>query len=104
MHVTALELFLVVIAAFVIFGPKKLPKRQPKQPAIKPIKAPRERAMVRPMQPLAVEQMRRNNAAAMAPSPLKLRAAQQPLTLADEQPRFVTGKAEASLLPHEMPH
>ncbi|MBJ7353641.1 MAG: hypothetical protein JHC98_02355 [Thermoleophilaceae bacterium] len=99
MHITSLEIILAVVAVFVIFGPKELPRRN-KKPA--PIKiTQRERA---PYVPKAPSQY----AAGRAPSPLQLRAAERPLRVArgesvkDERPQFAAGDSDASPLPHEL--
>lgn len=99
MHVTSLEIILAVVAVFVVFGPKELPRRGKKPEAIKVTE--RERAPI-------VQRMPSQYAAGRAPSPLQLRAAERPMRVArgesvkDERPQFATGERDASPLPHEM--
>jgi hypothetical protein len=99
MHVTSLEIVLAVVAVFVIFGPKELPRREKKPEAIKVTE--RERAPSLPSLPS-------HYAAGRAPSPLQLRAAERPMRVAigesvkGERPQFATGDGEGSPLPHEL--
>lgn len=99
MHVTSLEIILAVVAVFVIFGPKELPRRHKKSAAVKV--AERERVPI-------VQRVPSQYAAGRAPSPLQLRAAERPLRVArgesikDERPQFAAGDSDASPLPHEM--
>ena len=85
MQVTSLEIVLAVVAVFVVFGPKELPRRNKKPTPIKVEQ--RERATYVPPAPSQY-------AAGRAPSPLQLRAA--------ERPQFAAGDLEGSPLPHEL--
>jgi hypothetical protein len=100
MHVTSLEIILAVVAVFVVFGPKELPRRHNKTTAVKVPQ--KERA------PYAYQQrVPARYAAGRAPSPLKLRAAETPVHLNTEppqreRPQFATGDSDAAPLPHEL--
>lgn len=98
MHVTSLEIILAVVAVFVVFGPKELPRRNKKPAAIKV--AQRERAPI-------VQRIPPQYAAGRAPSPLQLRAAERPMrapgqVVASERPQFAAGDLDGSPLPHEL--
>ena len=98
MHITSLEIILAVVAVFVVFGPKELPRRDKKPQTIKV--AQRERA------PL-VQRMPSQYAAGRAPSPMQMRAAQDPMRApgqlgATERPQFAEGDRDGSPLPHEL--
>ena len=104
MHVSTLYFVIAVVALLAIFGPK--PWRRQKDatvPTPGTIKLPKERAMARPMQPLAIEEMRVANGAARAPSPLRLRDAVEELPPINPKTQYAEGSREGSLLPHEMP-
>jgi hypothetical protein len=98
MHVTSLEIILAVVAVFVVFGPKELPKRNRRPEAIK-IKNV-ERAPIDLRGPSEY-------AAGRAPSPLQLRAAENPMrspgqVSASKRPQFAAGDRDGSPLPHEL--
>lgn len=102
MHVTSLEIILAVVAVFIVFGPKRLPERQPKEKAIK---AQKERVNVRPAPPVQPAVAPFTYAAGRAPSPLQLRAAERPLRPYGQdqtRPQFASKDVEGSPLPHEM--
>lgn len=108
MDVTPLHIILAVVAVFLIFGPKRLPKREPKAQSTKSIKVARERANARPAQPILPSgpTFGPNYAAGRAPSPLQLRAAERPLPPLGQpegaRPQFSKTDTEGSPLPHEM--
>ncbi|MGH2958747.1 MAG: hypothetical protein ACRDKE_04020 [Solirubrobacterales bacterium] len=98
MEIGSLEIILAVVAVFVIFGPKELPRRSKKPEAIKVKQVERV--------PL-VERMPAQYAAGRAPSPLQLRAAERPLrspgqSMDNERPQFASGDRDGSPLPHEL--
>lgn len=104
MHISTLYFVIAVVALLVIFGPK--PRRRQQNttvPTPGTIKMPKERAMARPMQPLAIEEMRVANGASRAPSPLQLRDPIEPLPPINPKTQYAEGGREGSLLPHEMP-
>lgn len=98
MEIGSLEIILAVVAVFVVFGPKELPRRHKKPQAVK----------VKPVErvPL-VERMPSQHAAGRAPSPLQLRAAERPMRMdgradPNQRPQFASGDRDASPLPHEL--
>lgn len=98
MEIGSLEIILAVVAVFVVFGPKELPRRNKKPAAIKVKQV--ERASLVPRLPSQY-------AAGRAPSPLQLRSAERPMrdtvqTASDGRPRFASGDPDGSPLPHEM--
>lgn len=98
MEIGSLEIILAVVAVFVVFGPKELPRRGKKPKAIKVKHV--ERAALVPRMPSQF-------AAGRAPSPLQLRAAERPMrtpgqAASGETPRFASGERDGSPLPHEM--
>lgn len=103
MQVTELEIILAVVAVFIVFGPKKLPKRQKREQAIK---VEKERVNVRPAPPVQPAVAPFTYAAGRAPSPLQLRAAERPLPAYGQtdqtRPQFANKDVEGSPLPHEM--
>jgi hypothetical protein len=98
MHVTPLELGLVVVAACVFFGPKRLPKLSAANSAA--IANAKVSNQAKPLVPAYY-------AAARAPSPLSMRFASSPRDVAPEyQFAFVdasspTPKLQPAPLPHE---
>jgi hypothetical protein len=105
MHITSLEIILAVVAVFVIFGPKRLPKRSPKR---RPVKLEKERVPVRSLSHIpAVSPLpltaHHSYAAGRAPSPVGQRTVEQPPRVGIDRPQFASGDAQASPLPHEMP-
>jgi hypothetical protein len=97
MHVTSLEIILAVVAVFLVFGPKELPRREKKQ--VVKVKQ-REWADYNAPVPGPSQY-----AAGRAPSPLQLRAAEKPLQLGEldkKRPQFAAGDRDASPLPHEL--
>lgn len=99
MNVTWLEIVLAVVAVFIVFGPKRMPRRSR---APKAIKAPKERAPLRDLghiQPPVPHEY----AAGRAPSPLRLRPAEQPMPVPGRVAQFANGEREGSPLPHELP-
>jgi hypothetical protein len=100
MHITSLEIILAVVAVFVVFGPKELPRREKKPSAIKVAQKERAPYVYEPKVPSQY-------AAGRAPSPLQLRAAEKPMvmntaTINRERPQFADGDRDASPLPHEL--
>lgn len=98
MEIGSLEIILAVVAVFVVFGPKELPRRDKKPEAIKVKQV--ERA------PL-VRRMPSQHAAGRAPSPLQLRAAERPMRAPGQaapvdRPQFAAGDRDGSPLPHEL--
>lgn len=98
MEIGSLEIILAVIAVFVVFGPKELPRRNKKPEAIKVEQVERV--------PL-VQRMPSQHAAGRAPSPLQLRAAERPMRtpgqpVQNERPQFASGERDGSPLPHEL--
>ena len=98
MQITSLEIILAVVAVFVVFGPKELPRRNKKPQPMKV--AQRERAPI-------VHRMPSQYAAGRAPSPLQLRPAADPMRAtgqdaASERPQFAAGDRDGSPLPHEL--
>jgi hypothetical protein len=98
MHVTSLEIILAVVAVFIVFGPKDLPRRKRQTEAVKLDR--RERAPIVPRLPSQF-------AAGRAPSPLQVRSFDAPHQTREasadaDRPQFAAGSGEGSLLPHEL--
>jgi hypothetical protein len=98
MEIGSLEIILAVVAVFVVFGPKELPRRSKKPEVIKVEQVERV--------PL-VQRMPSQYAAGRAPSPLQLRAAERPMrapgqVAQNERPQFASGERDGSPLPHEL--
>jgi hypothetical protein len=98
MQVTTLEIVLAVVAVFIIFGPKRLPKLGGRERAIKvePMRVP-----IRPTDHVP-QAAPHTFAAGRAPSPLQQRAAGFDFQSRERKPQFAYGEQDASPLPHEM--
>lgn len=85
MEITALELALAVVAVFIVFGPKRMPRT--KSGASPAKHATVETTVLRPAYP----------AARRAPSPLQAR----PASRAQPQYQFGSAQSQGAALPHE---
>lgn len=104
MHITSLEIILAVAAVFIIFGPKRLPRRDKKASVIK---LEKERVPIRPISHVHAASAlpmtaHHSYASGRAPSPLQQRTMQDPPRVGIDKPQFATKDTEASPLPHEM--
>lgn len=115
MQVTWLEIVLAVVAVFIIFGPKRLPRRGAGK---RVVRAEKERLPVRDISHIQPVVQPYTDAAARAPSPLQERWVERSLPTAngpsrtgsapaepspDGTTRFAGGQTEGSPLPHELP-